>query len=149
MLFAGISKYCSICSSSKTYISKYGYEQWRKINDRYVCTRCYFREMINPRSHKFKKKRLFLTSAPRKHVCKRCGNRIGDFYINSLGRTSMTRRTVIHHERYNEQDVLAGSQELCASCHTKAVWTTDRKRAHSIAIKKLWRKGLYLHRGTN
>jgi hypothetical protein len=134
---------CSSCGSDTTYIGKPGYEQWRIINDCYLCSKCYFRKIINPRTHKFKEKRLVLSVAPRKNVCNRCGNRIGDTYINSQGQVVPTKRTVIHHQSYNSNDVLANSEELCASCHVKTLWTLKRRSSHSAAIKRLWRQGLY------
>jgi hypothetical protein len=84
-----------------------------------------------------------LAIPPRRNVCKRCGNVIGDTYVNSQGQVVLTKRTVIHHQSYDVTDVLAHSEELCASCHVKSLWTLGRKRSHSAAIKRLWQGGLY------
>jgi hypothetical protein len=58
------------------------------------------------RTHKFKEKGLVLGVPPRRNVCKRCGNRIGDIYVNSQGQVVPTKRTVIHHQSYDGTDVL-------------------------------------------
>jgi hypothetical protein len=47
----------------------------------------------------------------RRNVCKRCGNIIGDTYVNSQGQVVPTKRTVIHLS-YGVTDVLDHSEEL-------------------------------------
>ena len=63
-----------------------------------MCNRCYFREIFNPCSLKFKEKRLTLPTVARTQIFGRCGNKIGDEYINSEGVSARTKRTVIHYD---------------------------------------------------
>ena len=97
---------CVICGSDTTYLSKSGYTQWRRVHGHYMCNRCYFREIVNPCSLKFKEKRLMLPIVARKHICSRCGNKIGDEYTNFEGVSARTKRTVIHYHSYNDDDVM-------------------------------------------
>ena len=139
-------RFCVICGSHTTYFTKSGYAQWRRVHGHYMCNRCYFREIFNPCSLKFKEKRLTLPTVARTHICGRCGNKIGDEYINSEGVSARTKRTVIHYDSYNDNNVLENAEELCASCHARAVWTLERRLKHSNIIRKSWQEGVYKDR---
>ena len=61
-------RFCVICGSHTTYFTKSGYAQWRRVHGHYMCNRCYFREIFNPCSLKFKEKRLTLPTVARTHI---------------------------------------------------------------------------------
>ena len=105
-------KQCLNCQSTKTYVSKQGYEQWNKG----YCQKCYNRlfsnpkynpknrEKWNPKRMYFKDKQIILKHEPRTHICSECGKQ---------------GVTHLHHTQYDESDPLKYTIELCVSCHAK------------------------------
>lgn len=63
----------------------------------------------NLRHIKFKGKTVFLDNNPRIGFCSKCGKGVGEPGV---------RRTNMHHDEYDDKDVLANTRELCDSCHT-------------------------------
>lgn len=118
-----LQRTCSKCGSNKTYIRKDGNHKgprWRfdEAGNR-LCDKCYKHFVYNPsltrigfwkeyhRTHRvirFKQKYARVATDIRKHLCSKCGKK---------------GLTHLHHEKYDEQNILAHTVELCASCHAK------------------------------
>lgn len=112
---------CIICKQNVTYISKKGYEHWHVyINPAgRICHKCYQNSDYNKKLRKswskrssqkritFKNKRVYITFNPRTGICTNCGKQ---------GKTNM------HHEKYDENNPLNHTIELCVSCHKKHHW---------------------------
>lgn len=104
-------RFCSNCGSDKTYVDKHGYEAWRKHDGRWLCHNCYCRLVLDPRWSKIKNKRrltykgkqVFVKFNPRKGVCAWCG-------VTKI-------KTHLHHEKYDDENPLANTVELCEQCH--------------------------------
>lgn len=129
---------CLICGSNSTR-AQYGYPKWHSYKDGCICSRCYSKTVTNPkrnplRSKKmitYKGKLLVLDKELRKGKCECCGKSIGDVYIDSLYELNTVKLTHLHHIKYNDNDVLEDTIELCLSCHmieTKRI----KKRTHKI-----------------
>ena len=114
---------CYACGSQDSYKDKVGATHW-KINRatngdpiNMLCQRCHNRYVGNPkwnpihnpknnkRRYYFNGKVIYHEINPRKGVCDKCG-KVG-------GKTDM------HHERYDPNNPLAFTIELCSSCHRK------------------------------
>lgn len=115
---------CYNCNSDATYIDKKGYSHWYKHNGDYLCEKCHARlitnpkwnpihdkiygpsrnKKYNPRQMMFNGKMILLKENPRKGICEWC---------NRKGLTHM------HHTRYDDNDPLKHTVELCPSCHAK------------------------------
>lgn len=104
------NRICHSCGSSTTYVSKAGLPQWYDdpTNPAFtLCSKCYKHKYENPRSIRFKDKRIIVEHPPRKGICQKCGKK---------GLTN------IHHEKYDLKNPLAYTIELCISCHYKETW---------------------------
>lgn len=128
---------CYCCGSSKTWISKKGYENWfvnRQAKEvmQILCCKCYLRLFIQPkwnpinnpvygpkrsklarkregqRRLSYKGKLVYLNIRPRTGICSSCGKSVHRGEI---------KRTHMHHIQYHDDDVLKDTQELCAACH--------------------------------
>jgi hypothetical protein len=128
---------CEACDAFITRITKDGYEQWFCHDGHWLCRQCYdyyvwhpYRNPIDNKKYRstmieHNKKRIrfhnhyiYFKDNPRKGVCKLCGKKKGDKFINSKGKPAIT-ATDIHHFQYHEEDPLKDTIELCDSCHLK------------------------------
>ena len=116
--YADIPHVCYACGSDKTYVCKNGTHTWllNEPTDLMLCKTCYNEYIYRPKQkargdyHRFihfKGKLLLLKSNPRKGICIECGK---------YGYTHL------HHDEYDESNVLAHTRELCPSCHAKESW---------------------------
>lgn len=125
-----INRVCYSCGSDKTWINKFGNQQWRKHDNHSYCHKCHNKLFLNPecaarnriRRLTFKDKRLTLKDAPRKGVCEWCNRKIGDEYIAWRNKVKTVNFTLIHHIEYHPEDPLKDTVELCMSCHHKEHW---------------------------
>ncbi len=67
----------------------------------------------------FKNKRLILKDEPKTGVCQMCKKKVGDQFIAWRGKIKTIKFTHIHHTKYNNDDPLKDTMELCPSCHCK------------------------------
>ena|SRR5215510_862957 len=120
---------CIECGNDHTYIDKYGYARWSKLNENWYCSNCYRKiwKYLNPERHKqnkriqnkkrmrFLDKIVYLSKNPRIGVCNLCRN-VAPFDCTV---------THMHHEIYNKNNTLESIIELCPSCHgkTKKRWS--------------------------
>jgi hypothetical protein len=128
---AGIIRTClyfNQCGKSEKHNGKKWLEHWRKFEYGYLCNPCYKKmaRLRNPESVilsnslrvKYKGKYKRVKTVPRKGLCKWCGKKIGDEYINCFGELATIKQTQTHHFEYNDNDVLMDTVELCSSCHS-------------------------------
>lgn len=100
-------------------------KEWRK-NHPYYCRR-YYAKRIN-----YKGKSITLDKSPRQNICSSCGKKYPEELKN---------QTCIHHDKYDDEDVLLYTRELCGSCHNKL-----RKGTHRVPLKvqkERWRAWRY------
>ena len=64
----------------------------------------------------FRYKSIRVKKNPRAGVCKWCGRKNGDIYINKKGKPCIV-LTGIHHIQYHDDDPLKDTIELCQKCH--------------------------------
>jgi hypothetical protein len=109
---------CFACGTTKTYRDKRNIRHWRINRDdngnelQALCMNCWSRYIQNPITHAkhnkmrihYKGKDICLSFNPRKGICTKCGKE---------------GKTQLHHEEYDDNDVLAHTVELCVSCHSK------------------------------
>ena len=102
---------CSICKSDKTYMIKGMYPNWYHIDGELLCKHCYDANVYvadrswSTKRIRFKDKVFILNDTPRTGTCSKCG------------KTDC--KTDLHHEEYDDNDILAHTIELCISCHSK------------------------------
>lgn len=116
---------CDECGSTKTVIDTRGIEHWRHERDengrtkRILCNNCSSRLYGNKSKWKqvyqkqrvsFKRKDIHIDYKPRVGRCSDCGCSVEQGEI---------KRTVLHHEYYDDNDIIAGTVEICQSCHSK------------------------------
>jgi len=115
---------CYMCNNSNTWVSSKGHSAWYFFGGKPFCHKCHAKifkifnpEKIkelnakyNPRKIVFKDKRILLKENPRKGICHDCGRSVSKKEIQV---------TNMHHEKYDENDPLAHTVELCAACHWK------------------------------
>src|SRR6185436_4313813 len=111
---------CSICNITVT-------EKWyfRKTSTITKCKKCYDHIRHSVYSKKritFIDKRIHLNENPRTGVCKLCGKKIGDKYIDHNGHEKTIKRTGMHHIKYHEKNPTKHTIEACNPCHTKQGW---------------------------
>lgn len=111
-----VIRLCYACGSDKTYVRKNGYLKWYPNPPiGWLCSKCYtkyiamskWRPKYNLRLLKFKDKKVLAERPVRIGVCNWC-RAVVPFDC---------KRTNIHHEVYDDSDVLKHSIEVCASCH--------------------------------
>jgi len=134
---------CQCCHNNETYIDKKrNVPVWNKTETGYLCKKCGDKQYRNDNLEKsrlyhhnwriknqkrleregheyylknkekwpdkkrvlFKNKRIKLDKNPRKGICSKCGN---------------SGKTNLHHKKYDGNDPLANTIELCVSCHKK------------------------------
>ena len=109
---------CVDCGLNKIYLEKGKYAHWRRKNDQWYCQKCFNRlftppERIkrlntkwnpirNARSIRYKKRRVNVGFNPRTGVCSLC---------RKQGLTH------IHHMKYNDENPLKDTIEICPRCH--------------------------------
>jgi len=135
---------CSNCGSKKTGKIRGNYLQWHFKEDpnSILCHKCYrrryyennqerelklsekwcninriLRKSYTKRIFRFKDKRITVDHEVRIGVCSKCGKSIKKQEI---------KRTHLHHEKYDEDNPLNNTKELCVSCHMKR--TKELKR---------------------
>ena len=130
---------CYCCGSSKTWISKKGYENWylnHDINTRkmihVLCTKCYNNLLVHPIWNRINNpiygpKRSKLTR--KLEGQRRLSYKGKAVYLTIRPRTGICsscgksvhkgeiNRTHMHHIQYHDEDVLKDTQELCVNCH--------------------------------
>ena len=137
---------CSINPNHQTYIMKSGKPHWLVFEGNWVCKSCYGKLIQTPNitpeqreRKKFhndrrtkeviardnKKRFLFRNKIVRSKQtlrigkCSWCIKKIGDTYINHLGKLDIIEKTHIHHIRYHYDNPEKDTIELCPSCHMK------------------------------
>jgi len=120
---------CAACDTTTTYINKKGQECWHLHDGHFLCHSCHATYVWNPITEKcrvykisYKRKDVVLNENPRKGKCEICNRRIGDIYIDYYGRIRTVTKTHMHHIKYDDNNVLANTIELCISCHSKETW---------------------------
>ena len=128
---------CQACNSDLTYIAKpknkRPYESWHKYNDGWLCQQCYDNLIGNPKRIRFipTGKQIRLEENPRKGTCTLCGKKVGDKYLNKLGKIRTILTTHMHHEKYDHEHPELYTVELCPSCHAKI---SSKKRSKNNKI---------------
>jgi hypothetical protein len=130
-------RFCVNCKNTTTFIRKHNNSPlWHIVNNEIWCSRCYNKEIIAKKWNKiygnkykirritFKDKRVYMTEDHRTGVCSICKRSKGDEYINYRGKSAVVKQIDKHHIKYNENDPLKDTIELCASCHGKISITT-------------------------
>ncbi len=130
-------RFCVICLSDKTYVTKKGKPQWYKHGDFDYCNKCQNKLVSNPKRpnrnypknndkvFKFKNKTMFSNQPVRKGICSQCGRKKGDKYI-IWGEEKIV-KTHLHHIEYHDDNPLKSTIELCASCHMITTWDNGGK----------------------
>lgn len=140
-------KVCSRCGSATTRMDRrllkdnkiHTYEHWGYHKGRLVCANC-FDHFHNKRKIRFKNKRIRLKENPRKGTCSRC---------------KKVRKTEMHHEKYDESDPLANTEELCSSCHKlryyELLWAGKDEECYCCGKNRneVYRGLMYLNLPTN
>ena len=114
---------CYSCGSDSTYIEKGRYPRWRMNRDEVgnilnmLCQSCFghliyhpkWNPVYNAKFHKrrylFKNRTLLHNGNPRKGICSQCG------------KTNC--KTDLHHDRYDPNNPLMYTRELCVACHRR------------------------------
>jgi len=98
------------------------WKKWREDNPRYQET---WREENPEKAYQyihnrilFKGKTVVLDHNPRTGTCSKCGAVIDGEKV---------KQTHIHHTEYNDNEVLAHTVELCASCHGRESRKREKK----------------------
>ena len=109
---------CYSCDDIKTYRAKTGYEQWYSngIVDEWICRNCFDRIFRIRHRITYKRKNSFV------RVDVRANPRIG---VCNLCRAVVpfdSKRTDLHHLKYNDDSPLKDTIELCIGCHLKEGW---------------------------
>ncbi len=126
---------CLGCGTKRTYRDKTGRYQWRVNRDStgktldVLCLWCWAKYIQNPITHAkhnkmrihYKGRDICLSFNPRKGICSKC-NKVG--------------KTQLHHEEYDDNDVLAHTVELCVSCHSKRSIELGQYAAPFVRKKK-------------
>ena len=123
----GVKK-CTICGSTTTYLRNGKWEEWYHWEGKLMCSKCYAKRNAkryrqnNPEKVKtadrrkqerilyFKGREIRLKYPPRRGICSKCGRSVVKGEI---------KKTNIHHEKYDENNPLAHTIELCVSCHVQ------------------------------
>jgi hypothetical protein len=118
--YKDIRRVCYSCGSTKTSCYRWYFNFDVYSGKRHLigmfCHNCYTKYVTFPRQVirgyyrkqiRFKGQQLLLKINPHKGVCKRCG------------RQGLTH---LHHQSYDDNDILAHTEELCPSCHAKETW---------------------------
>ena len=96
----GRATVCKTCANKWT-------RRWQRANPEKVKAR---NDRHNPRQIGFQGTKILFKENPRTNVCSRCGKSYPE---------ELKKQTAMHHEFYNRDDPLAGTIELCQSCHMK------------------------------
>ena len=133
---------CSQCGSDKTYVKKNGHVQWYFQNKNPklpLCGKCWaesWRDKNPLKVRQYKQKQLehqifFLGKSitldkpiPRTGICTMCKMSLKKGEIKA---------TVMHHVKYDSNNPLAYTIELCQSCHNieHALWKPKQKTSSS------------------
>lgn len=132
MIFPSKDRACFNCGSEKTYIDKRGCASWHNHNGKWCCLKCHNKLVTNPKWHPinnpitnprritFKNKQCIVTNeCPRTGTCSVCHKKIGDKYVNCHDETRILEYTIIHHKKYDHNNKLDHTIELCPQCHKK------------------------------
>jgi hypothetical protein len=119
-----LNRICAACDSTTTYVYHNGNEQWHTHDGYWLCHKCFekyvhspvygpvrnekWNPINGPRRQMYKYRQVVHKQIPRKGICERCG--------------VTNKRTNLHHEEYDDNNPLAHTVELCASCHMKTSW---------------------------
>lgn len=90
--------------------SKYN-KEWRRKNPEKVKLN---NQYVIPRKITFNNKRVLLKKNPRTNICSVC---------NRSYPKDLKKQTTFHHWFYDSADILAGTIELCNSCHSRLPYT--------------------------
>ena len=117
-------------NGSRTQIVHYPCWYLNRPTNLVICRNCYKNIFSNKKRITFKRdgifQRVHLTKIVRSGKCFKCGK---------------IRKTHLHHEKYNDEDVIDGTVELCIPCHTARRWQLYRlhKSSHSSNDPKIIR----------
>lgn len=133
---------CQTCNTKKTFHSKEGKPYWFKHKDGFICKKCHskseyqqnheqyqnwhkswkaknpqrikeFNVKHGPMRIQFKGHRLKLNHNPQTGICSNC---------NRTVQSGEIKRTHLHHTKYDPNNPLVYTVELCVSCHVKIHW---------------------------
>jgi hypothetical protein len=123
--------YFNVCGKSEVYTGRWK-EHWHPYQDGYLCkthysklvgykkrtaeTRKKYNDKYNIRKIKFIDRQIIIDKNPKSGYCSWCPNNIHD---------GSCKVTNMHHIKYDKNNVLANTIEICASCHAKE---TNTKR---------------------
>jgi hypothetical protein len=125
-------QFCVICLSDKTT------QRWwnHNLEGQRICRKCYrrfiwkgYKKSVQKNNDKqtplkiyFKNRRITLKENPRSGICSICNKKIGEGI----------KTTNIHHFRYDDNDPLKNTEELCAGCHAKETIRLGQIKRDSI-----------------
>lgn len=139
-MFLRPKRFCVVCKSNKTYVTKQGWQCWRNHEGRYYCNKCYGRLIDAPKRNRelatrqflFLKKRLHDPKKIRTGRCSKCRRKIGDSYVGHRNKVVTINQTQLHHEFYLTICPWFSRRELCVACHSKIRWKQWRERQKTI-----------------
>lgn len=131
-----IIRKCLACGKRSVYTNGRDLVRWdinrdesgHEINA--LCRPCNARIIYNPLHSQdnqikritFRSSRIYLETSPRRGICTRCGKR---------------RRTLMHHERYDELNPANHIIEMCFSCHSRIHW--KERRQNTFRLRFGWK----------
>jgi len=113
-------KICAACDSTTTWINKKGIECWHYHDGYIYCDKCFkyyiwnpiYNPILSSKRVSFNGHRIIDSKTPRTGKCSICGAVKG---INC-------KRTSLHHIKYDPNNPLEHTIELCNSCHKQHHW---------------------------
>lgn len=131
---------CYVCGSERTQITKSGIARWiLNLPTKFViCRSCYAKYIVDPAKKKmwdrtpaarlynrsrfrFKTKQIHVPNDPKTGVCNLC-RAVAPFDCQ---------KTNLHHEHYDESDMLKHTIELCPRCHSRITASNPRRKVSS------------------
>lgn len=98
--------YKNLCRECFNAMSRVGGKYYERVAE-YKHNR---QDSISKRRIRFKDKRIYFPFKIRDGICSICGKKYPE---------DLDRRTILHHEKYDEQNPLNHTIEVCLSCHNR------------------------------
>lgn len=126
---------CYACGSNRTRINRKGNPDWttNKPTDLFLCHNCMhkyivspkwqpiygrkYAQLYKPRRFSFKRRSIIMKDRIQKDECKKCHKKIGDKFINRLGKETVLKKMDIHHIEYFIIFPWFATIVLCPHCH--------------------------------
>ena len=109
--YSSFIKICFSCGAS--YTKKWVYNEGTLLVVCWLCYECVLRKdyqaIKNRKRFRYKQEIILLKEIPRIGVCNLC-RAVVPFD---------TKKTLLHHEKYDDDDKRANTLEICLSCHNK------------------------------